>query len=40
MTKILDGKKLSDQIKSELTAEVTSLKQKGIIPKLGVILVG
>jgi methylenetetrahydrofolate dehydrogenase (NADP+)/methenyltetrahydrofolate cyclohydrolase len=36
----LDGKKLSDQIKSELTTEVASLKQKGIFPKLGVILVG
>lgn len=40
MTKILDGKKLSDLIKTELTSEVTSLKQKGTIPKLGVILVG
>jgi methylenetetrahydrofolate dehydrogenase (NADP+)/methenyltetrahydrofolate cyclohydrolase len=40
MAKILDGKKLSDQIKSELAFEVTNLKQKGIIPKLGVILVG
>lgn len=40
MAKILDGKKLSDSIKTELTAEVASLKQKGIIPKLGVILVG
>ena len=40
MTKILDGKKLSDQIKSELATEVASLKQKGILPKLGVILVG
>jgi methylenetetrahydrofolate dehydrogenase (NADP+)/methenyltetrahydrofolate cyclohydrolase len=40
MAKILDGKKLSDQIKSELATEVGSLKQKGILPKLGVILVG
>ena len=40
MAKILDGKKLSDQIKSELATEVASLKQKGILPKLGVILVG
>ncbi len=40
MAKLLDGKKLSDQIKTELTTEVSALKQKGIIPKLGVILVG
>jgi methylenetetrahydrofolate dehydrogenase (NADP+)/methenyltetrahydrofolate cyclohydrolase len=40
MAKLLDGKKLSDLIKSELTTEVTALKQKGIVPKLGVILVG
>lgn len=40
MAKLLDGKKLSDLIKSELTTEVSALKQKGIIPKLGVILVG
>ena len=40
MTKILDGKKLSDQIKSELTSEVSRLKQKRIVPKLGVILAG
>jgi methylenetetrahydrofolate dehydrogenase (NADP+) / methenyltetrahydrofolate cyclohydrolase len=40
MAKILDGKKLSDQIKSELATEVASLKQNGILPKLGVILIG
>ncbi len=37
---ILDGKKLSDKIKSELKNEVTELKSKGITPGLAVILVG
>jgi methylenetetrahydrofolate dehydrogenase (NADP+)/methenyltetrahydrofolate cyclohydrolase len=40
MAKILDGKKLSDQIKLSLTSEVAAMRQKGITPKLGVILVG
>lgn len=37
---ILDGKKLSDKIKSDLKNEVTELKSKGITPGLAVILVG
>ena len=37
---ILDGKKLSNKIKSEIKKEVEILKKEGIIPGLAVILVG
>ena len=37
---ILDGKQLSQKIKEELKVEVDLLKQKGINPKLAVIMVG
>jgi methylenetetrahydrofolate dehydrogenase (NADP+)/methenyltetrahydrofolate cyclohydrolase len=40
MTKIIDGKQIAADIRSELKAEVAKLKAKGIIPGLGVILVG
>lgn len=40
MVKILDGKKLSCQIKLNLSSEVATLREKGVTPKLGVILVG
>ena len=40
MFKIIDGKKISTEIKDELKAEVEALKAKGIIPSLAVILVG
>ena len=37
---IIDGKKVSADIKAELAAEVTELKAKGIEPCLAVVLVG
>ena len=37
---LLDGKKLSKQIRLELKEEVKKLKEKGVIPGLAVILVG
>ncbi|MEO0094018.1 MAG: bifunctional methylenetetrahydrofolate dehydrogenase/methenyltetrahydrofolate cyclohydrolase FolD [candidate division WOR-3 bacterium] len=40
MTKILDGKKLAETIKHDITSEVAVMKERGVIPKLGVILVG
>jgi methylenetetrahydrofolate dehydrogenase (NADP+)/methenyltetrahydrofolate cyclohydrolase len=39
-TKILDGKAISAQIKEELKAQVSLLKEEGIIPTLAVVLVG
>ncbi len=38
--KILDGKKLSQEIKAELKTEVLGLKKQGIFPGLAVIIVG
>lgn len=38
--KILDGKKMADEIKSELKIEVLELKEKGIVPGLAVVIVG
>ncbi|NNJ70148.1 MAG: bifunctional methylenetetrahydrofolate dehydrogenase/methenyltetrahydrofolate cyclohydrolase FolD [Kiritimatiellales bacterium] len=38
--KIIDGKQIAADIREELKAEVASLKEKGIVPGLGVILVG
>ena len=38
--KILSGKLVSTNIKDELKEEVDKLKEKGIIPKLAVIMVG
>ena len=40
MAEILDGKELSKKIREQLKVEVDELKQKGIIPKLAVIMVG
>ncbi len=37
---ILDGKKIAEQIYSELSEDIEALKKKDIIPKLTVILVG
>ncbi|MFB3905994.1 MAG: bifunctional 5,10-methylenetetrahydrofolate dehydrogenase/5,10-methenyltetrahydrofolate cyclohydrolase [Acidobacteriota bacterium] len=39
-TRILDGKKIAEQIRSELCAEISELKSRGIIPGLAVVLVG
>ncbi len=38
--KIIDGKEIAQQIRTELAADVQHLKAKGIVPGLGVILVG
>ncbi len=38
--RIIDGKKIAAEIREELTAEVSALKEQGIVPGLGVILVG
>ncbi|MCX5632563.1 MAG: bifunctional methylenetetrahydrofolate dehydrogenase/methenyltetrahydrofolate cyclohydrolase FolD [Phycisphaerae bacterium] len=38
--KIIDGKQIAANIRAELKAEIEKLKAKGIIPGLGVILVG
>jgi methylenetetrahydrofolate dehydrogenase (NADP+)/methenyltetrahydrofolate cyclohydrolase len=40
MTKIIDGKKVSEEIKEELKSEVLALGEKGIVPGLVVALVG
>jgi methylenetetrahydrofolate dehydrogenase (NADP+)/methenyltetrahydrofolate cyclohydrolase len=37
---IIDGKQVAASMREELKAEVTELKEKGIVPGLGVILVG
>ncbi len=37
---IIDGKQVAQDIRKELKAEVSRLKEKGIVPGLGVILVG
>ncbi|WP_372796157.1 bifunctional methylenetetrahydrofolate dehydrogenase/methenyltetrahydrofolate cyclohydrolase FolD [Pontiella sp.] len=37
---IIDGKQIAADIREELKAEVEALKEKGIVPGLGVILVG
>ncbi len=39
-TRILDGKKIAEQIRSELCSEIGDLRSKGIIPGLAVVLVG
>jgi methylenetetrahydrofolate dehydrogenase (NADP+)/methenyltetrahydrofolate cyclohydrolase len=38
--RIIDGKKISDEIKAEIKAEVEKLRQNGIIPGLAAVLVG
>ena len=38
--KILNGKEVSQKIKDDLKIEVDKLKEKGIFPKLAVIMVG
>jgi len=40
MAKILDGKRIAEEIKVELKLEISELKEKGIVPGLAVILVG
>lgn len=38
--KIIDGKEVAAQMRAELKTEVEKLKARGIVPGLGVILVG
>jgi methylenetetrahydrofolate dehydrogenase (NADP+)/methenyltetrahydrofolate cyclohydrolase len=38
--KIIDGKQIAAEVREELKAQVAGLKEKGIVPGLGVILVG
>jgi len=38
--KIIDGKQIAAQMREELKVDVAGLKQRGIVPGLGVILVG
>jgi len=38
--KIIDGKQIAGQMRAELKAEVAKLKRQGVVPGLGVILVG
>jgi len=38
--KIIDGKQIAADIRAELKTEVAALKEKGVVPGLGVILVG
>lgn len=40
MAKILDGKAISAEIRAELKTRVSGLKEQGIVPGLGVLLVG
>ena len=40
MATIINGKELAQKIRNELKTDVENLKQKGIIPKLAVIMVG
>lgn len=37
---IIEGKKISDQMRTEMVEEVASLKSRGVVPGLAVILVG
>ena len=38
--KIIDGKQIAEQMRAELKGQVDKLKERGIVPGLGVILVG
>ena len=40
MAEIIDGKKISQELKDDVKAEVEALKKEGIEPSLAVILVG
>lgn len=40
MAKIIDGKKISAQIKEELREQTAALKKRGLVPGLAVVLVG
>ena len=38
--KILDGKLIAQEMRDEIAAEVAELKKTGLVPGLGVLLVG
>jgi len=38
--KIIDGKQIAEELRAELKEEIAKLKQEGIVPGLGVVLVG
>ena len=38
--RILDGKAIAQEMRTELASEITALKSKGVTPGLGVLLVG
>ena len=40
MSELIDGKELSKKIRKKLKKEVLELKEKGVNPKLAVIMVG
>lgn len=40
MAQIIDGKKVSAEVKARVAAEVAALKEKGVTPGLAVIIVG
>ena len=40
MAQIIDGKKISAEIRTEISAEVERLKSEGVLPGLAVIIVG
>jgi len=40
MAKVIDGKKIADEVKLGLEKDIVRLKEKGIVPCLGAILVG
>ncbi|MCP4724019.1 MAG: bifunctional methylenetetrahydrofolate dehydrogenase/methenyltetrahydrofolate cyclohydrolase, partial [bacterium] len=40
MTKIINGNEISKQIKTEIKVRIEAIKEKGIVPGLGVVLVG
>lgn len=40
VAKIIDGKRIAEELQSEIKQEVSKLKEKGIIPGLAVVLVG
>ena len=40
MAQIIDGKKISSELRAELAAEVNALAEQGIVPGLAVIIVG
>ena len=40
MAQVIDGKALAKKIRENLKVECNELKEKGIVPKLAVIMVG